>query len=180
MRGGGVEAQKAQHVGGCRVARGVDLQPVVGTLRLEPDLVVHIEITDGRMTQPHPAHRTVGREAEVGGVNTSEAGPVAVQVPRERVEKEHPGHGRPSDGIIRCVEGDVLGRQRVSGAVPGEDVASAAEEHGGGELAGLGAESGHRVKAAFVAGFHAAVMVAGVLHVVLGVCALRLLPETES
>ncbi|MHC5903684.1 MFS transporter [Streptomyces sp. S6] len=51
---------------------------------------------------------------------------------------------------------------------------------GGGELAGLGAESGDGVKAAFVAGFHVAVLVAGVLHVVLGVCAVRLLPKVGT
>ena len=51
---------------------------------------------------------------------------------------------------------------------------------GGGELAGLGAESEDGVKAAFVAGFHAAVIVAGALHVVLGVCALRLLPKVRT
>ncbi len=51
---------------------------------------------------------------------------------------------------------------------------------GAGELADGAAEFGSAGKAAFVAGFHAAVLVAGLLHVALGVFALRRLPRVRG
>jgi hypothetical protein len=160
MCGCGVDGQEAQRVRGCRVVRGVELQSVVGALGLEPDLVVHGEVADARVAQPHRPDRAVGHlalcpqvgelpavhgefadefreagvrgvaarcEAEVGDVDAGEVGPVAVQVAGEGVEEEHARDGRAPGGVVRRVEAGVLGDQRVAGAVPGEDVAPAAE-----------------------------------------------------
>jgi hypothetical protein len=60
--------------------------------------------------------------------------PVAVQVAGERVEEDHPRHGGTTRRVLWCVEGDVLGLERVPGAVPGEHVASPAEHERGRRL----------------------------------------------
>lgn len=55
-------------------------------------------------------------ESEVGDVDPGELVPVTVQVAGERIKEEHPWEGRAARWLLWCVECDVLGNERVTGA----------------------------------------------------------------